>query len=115
MLFSRFPKVPNEKQFNDILLKCQIENVFKEVMGNTMEGTENPRVRSSTLRLGTINFLIMIKGLAIFLAGPFFMDLGDCNGFCNSLEKFSLPLRRLLQVRVRHNVIAVEDRPRLVA
>ena len=95
----------------DAILRESVAEIAQPVE----QGTENPRVRSSTLRLGTINFLIMIKGLAIFLAGPFFMDLGDCNGFCNSLEKFSLPLRRLLQVRVRHNVIAVEDRPRLVA
>jgi hypothetical protein len=79
VLFSRFPKVPNEKQFNDILLKCQIENVFKEVMGNTMEGTENPRVPSSTLGLGTIkNRDLGLFGWVPVLVSPrFWSNLGQ--------------------------------------
>ncbi|MBG0775246.1 MAG: hypothetical protein H0S85_02265 [Desulfovibrionaceae bacterium] len=57
-------------------IKYNLVNMFYDVVGRVVKvreigfmGTENPRVGSSILSLGTTNF----KGLAIFSRAPFVM------------------------------------------
>ena len=48
--------------------------VCAEVAQSVEQRTENPRVGSSILSLGTLKFIFCLKGLATSLVSPFFLE-----------------------------------------
>ena len=49
-----------------------------EVAQSVEQGTENPRVGSSILSLGTMNLHIIKEGLVVTATNPFFIDVICC-------------------------------------